>query len=43
MNGNGKQEKFSYAQADDEWVTDNDDLLMIEALGKKVAFHLAGA
>ena len=44
MNGNGKQEKFSYAQAEEEWVTENenDDLLMIEALGKKVAFHLAG-
>jgi hypothetical protein len=42
INGNGKQEKYSYAQAEDEWVSENDDLLMIEAFGKKVAFKLAG-
>jgi hypothetical protein len=46
INGNGKQEKFSYAQAEEGWETEkeneNDDLLMVEALGKKVTFRLAG-
>ena len=46
INGNGKQEKFSYAQAEEGWETEkeneNDDFLMVEALGKKVTFRLAG-